>query len=137
MILIDCESSLGPGTDNAFTPRREADGAGSSWWCSSKVPACGTSEILLDQIEALERQLEVSVRIIGWFGNLAGTTKVNKQYRSRLGPAAGQAWRDAHAPLKIKEAWDADKLLSEFMLCAHGWARFIYGGSLIRSGQIA
>ncbi|EOT04372.1 hypothetical protein P354_41490 [Streptomyces noursei PD-1] len=126
VILIDCESSLGPGTDNALYATARSRRGGVIVVVQFEGPCMRNFEILLDQIEALERQLEVSVRIIGWFGNLAGTTKVNKQYRSQFEALPLDKLGEMPVRTKIKEAWDADKLLSEFMPASYD-ANFIYG----------
>ncbi|MFE7664909.1 ParA family protein [Streptomyces celluloflavus] len=125
-IVIDCESSLGPGTDNALYATARSEKGGVVVVVQYEGPCMRNFEILLDQIEALERQLEVRVRIIGWFGNLAGNTKVNNDYRDQFEALPLDKLGEMPVRTKIKEAWDKDVLLSQYMPESYD-ANFIYG----------
>ncbi|MFH8350462.1 ParA family protein [Streptomyces sp. NPDC018045] len=126
VILIDCESNLGSGTDNALYATTKSKRGGVIVVVQYEGPCMRNFEILLDQIEALETELEVKVRILGWFGNLVGGTNVNKKFRKEFEALPLDKLGEMPVRVKIKEAWDKDLLLSQYMSPAYD-ANYIYG----------
>ncbi|WP_327072047.1 ParA family protein [Kitasatospora sp. NBC_01302] len=113
-ILIDCEPDLGSGTDNALYAAAKRQRGGVLVVVALDGPSMRCFETLLDQIESLEMTLDVRVPLLGWFANQASTTSIAKKYRGEFEAMPLAKLGEMPVRSKIKEAWDADKLLSDY-----------------------
>ncbi|MEU6332775.1 AAA family ATPase [Streptomyces sp. NPDC047049] len=113
-ILIDCEPDLGSGTDNAIYAAAKRKRGGVLVVVMLDGPSMRCFETLLDQIESLEMTLDVRVPLMGWFANQATDTKVAKKYRAEFEAMPLPKLGEMPVRSKIKEAWDADMLLTDY-----------------------
>lgn len=124
-IIFDCESDLGPGTDNVLYAVSQSGRGGIIVVVELEGPSMRTFEILLDQVEALENELDVTVPFLGWFGNATGGTKINQKYRELFEALPLPKLGEMPTRTKIKEAWDLDLLLSDYMSPSYD-GNFVY-----------
>ena len=109
-ILIDCPPDLGALTDNAINAARNVivpvQAEGTSTWAL---------ELLLDQIETIERELRIRVEILAIIPNLVQTSTMGKEILAELRrDVPGVAPFEMPKRVILGEAWRAGKTIYSY-----------------------